>query len=419
MAERVIFHADCNSFYASVELLHFPELREKPVAVAGSEDNRHGIILAKNEAAKKFKVQTAETVWQAKRKCPNLILLPPHHSEYARYSKIVNGIYANYTDRVEPFGIDESWLDMSGSWHLFGESPAKVADRLRLEVREKTGLTISVGVSFNKVFAKLGSDYKKPDAVTEITKENYKEILWPLPVQAMLMVGGKARESLAGLGVNTIGQLAETDPDHLQQVLGKLGPQLASYARGEDMASVALIGEHEQPKSIGNGLTFKRNLLGYKDVRTGIGSLADEVATRLRNHHLYTSSVQVLIKNPDLKSITRQKPLPYATNLAKDITNAAMQLVQDNWDLAKPIRMLTVTAQQLTPTPFATQISMFDEAPTAIDSKREKLEHSIDGIRGRFGHTAILAAGELHNDIGVDGRASIKEKGKKKQEKEE
>lgn len=410
MGERVIFHADCNSFYASVELLHFPELRDKPVAVAGSADERHGIILAKNEAAKKYKVQTAETVWQAKRKCPDLILLPPHHKEYSHYSKIVNGIYAQYTDRVEPFGIDESWLDMSGSWHLFGKSPAEVANRLRLEINRKTGLTISVGVSFNKIFAKLGSDYKKPNAVTEITRQNYKDLLWPLPVGAMMHVGGKIREALADLGITTIGQLAKADPGLLLQVLGKQGPQLVAYAQGEDRAQVAHIGEYEQPKSVGNGLTFRRNLVGYQDVRTGVGSLADEVATRLRNQHLYATSLQVLIKNPDLKSITRQKPLPYATHLAKDLTTAAMQLIQDNWDLAKPIRMLTITAQQLTPTPFATQISLFEETANTIDPKREKLETSIDSIRERYGHTAILSAGELHNDIGVEGRALAQEK---------
>ncbi|MEG2206350.1 MAG: DNA polymerase IV, partial [Oscillospiraceae bacterium] len=157
--ERVIFHCDCNSFFASVELLAYPHLRALPVAVCGSTDNRHGIILAKNDAAKKYGVATAETVWQAKRKCPNLTLLPPHHSLYSKYSKIINGIYASYTDKVEPFGIDESWLDMTGSWQLFAQSPTLAADRLRAEIKDKTGLTISVGVSFNKIFAKLGSDY--------------------------------------------------------------------------------------------------------------------------------------------------------------------------------------------------------------------------------------------------------------------
>ena len=408
MPERVILHVDCNSFYASVELLGHPELATRPVAVADSADARHGIILAKNEAAKKYGVQTAETVWRAWQKCPELVLLPPHHREYSRWSAKINDIYAGYTDRVEPFGIDESWLDISGSWHLFDSSPLAVADRLRKEVRESTRLTVSVGISFNKIFAKLGSDYKKPDACTEITRENYRELLWPLPVGDMLYVGGKVRGILADLGIRTIGELAGADAALLQKLLGKQGPQLIGYARGEDASPVARAGEHEPPKSVGNGLTFRRDLVGEKDIRVGVGSLADEVAWRLRRQHLYAGSLQVLIRDPQFKSISRQKPLPYATHLAKDLTAAAMQLIRDNWDMRKPIRMLTVTAQQLTDMPFATQTSLFGGEQRA-DPRREKLETSIDAIREKYGRTSILQAGELHNDIGVDGRANPEE----------
>ncbi len=404
MAERVILHCDCNSFYASVELLQHPELREKPVAVAGSRDDRHGIILAKNEAAKRFNVKTAETVWQAKRKCPELILLPPHHREYRRWSDVLNTIYESYTDLVEPFGIDESWLDVTGSWQLFGQSPLEVANRLRNEVRGATGLTISVGLSFNKVFAKLGSDYKKPDATTEITRENYRDILWPLPVPAMLYVGHRAAETLAGLGIATIGDLAAADPVLLVQVLGKQGTLLSTYARGEDASPVARAGEYEPPKSVGNGLTFRRNLVGHRDLRTAVGALADEVAGRLRRHKLYAAGLQVQIKNPELKSISRQAPLPYATNLAKDLTNAAMALIAQNWDLAKPVRMITVTAQNLSDTPFAEQTSLF--GPSAgMNEKRRKLEDSIDGIREKYGKSAILEGNALKNDIGLDAEA--------------
>lgn len=406
--DKVIFHADCNSFYASVELLRYPELRDKPVAVSGSVDDRHGIILAKNEAAKKYKVQTAETVWQARHKCPNLILLPPHHRQYSKYSKIINEIYAEYTDRVEAFGIDESWLDMTGSWRLFGKTPAETADKLRRHVRQATGLTISVGISFNKVFAKLGSDYKKPDATTEITRQNYRKMVWELPVSRLLYVGKKANESLAGLGVKTIGQLAATPENVLVATLGKLGSQLHTYALGQDASPVLRADEAEPVKSVGNGLTFRRNLVGHRDVRTGVGSLADEVAVRLRQQNLYAGSVQLLIKTPELKSISRQKQLPYSTNLAKDITDAAMQLVQDNWDLNKPIRMLTVTAQNLANTPFAVQTSLF-KAPQAMDPKREQLEKSMDKIRQKYGKTSILQAGELHNDIGLDSAARPEE----------
>ena len=404
MPDRVIFHADCNSFYASVELLKHPELRGKPVAVSGSEDSRHGIILAKNDAAKKFNVQTAETVWQARRKCPALILLPPHHAEYSRYYRIINDIYAEYTDRVQPFGIDESWLDMTGSWQLFGPSPLEVAHRLRHRVSEQTGLTVSVGVSFNKVFAKLGSDYKKPDAVTEITRENFQQVLWPCPVDTLLFVGAKTREALGELGIKTIGELAAASPALLKQVLGKHGLVLHAYAAGEDEEPVLRADEREAVKSVGNGLTFRRNLAGHRDMRTALGSLADEVAGRLRKEGLYAASLQLTIKDPDLKVITRQKPLPFATNLARDLVAAGMELLEENWDFARPVRMLTVTAQQLCDTPFAVQTSLF-EAPPAINPKTDKLERSVDTIRSRFGRHAILNAGELNNDIGLDAGA--------------
>lgn len=346
--QRVIFHCDCNSFYASVELLRYPELRGVPVAVCGSPDDRHGIILAKNEPAKRYGVQTAETVWSALRKCPGLKLLPPHHGQYREMSRAVNAIYARYTDRIEPFGIDESWLDMTQTWRLFGSSPAGVADAVRRAVKAETGLTISVGVSFNKVFAKLGSDYKKPDAVTVIDTENFRRIVWPLPVNTLLYVGRSAQNTLAGLGVRNIGQLAAAKDEDLRAALGKLGPELGAYARGEENSPVRTADERPEIKSVGNGLTFKRNLVGEADVRAGLYALADEVATRLRAHGLYAAAVQVLIKNPDLKSISRQKPLPWPSHLAREIGGAALELVKANWSLDAPIRMLTVTALNLT-----------------------------------------------------------------------
>ena len=400
MGDRVIFHCDCNSFYASVELLGHSELAHLPVAVSGSTENRHGIILAKNEMAKNFKVQTAETVWQAKRKCPDLILLPPHRREYRKYSDIINAIYADYTDQVEPFGIDESWLDVTGSWKLFANSPKALADFLRARVRRETGLSISVGISFNKVFAKLGSDYKKPDATTVIFREDVEKILWPLPAAYLLYVGNKAAQSLAELGIHTIGDLAQADPALLTQVLGKQGRQMNAYALGLDEASVARIGEREPVKSVGNGLTFRRNLLGHRDVRTAVGALADEVAGRLRRQKLYATNLQVLIKKPDLQSISRQKTLPYATNLGKDIGGYAMKIITAHWDYAKPIRMLTLTGQKLTDLPFASQTSLFGVEP-GMDPKREKLEESMDNIRQKYGSKAIVEGSLIKNDLGL------------------
>ena len=398
--ERSILHCDCNSFFASVELLSRPDLKNVPVAVGGSEANRHGIILAKNEAAKKYNIQTAETVQSALRKCPQLTLLPPHHALYSKYSKLVNAIYARYTDKVEPFGIDESWLDITHTCHLFAPNAEALAHRIREEVKAQTGLTISVGVSFNKVFAKLGSDYKKPDAVTCIPREKVKEIVWPLPVGALLYAGKAAQRTLGDVGIFTIGQLAAASPENISALLGKLGAELSRYARGLDDAPVLSADERPAIKSVGNGLTFRRNLIGEADCTAGVYSLADEVAGRLRKHGLYANGVQVSIKDPQLKPLQRQLQLPTPTHLARDIGSAAMQLLRSNWNLAVPIRMLTVTAINLTDD-CKQQLSLFEDRVVPGD-KREQLEKSMDTIRAKYGRTAIGAAHALHNDIGID-----------------
>lgn len=415
--ERWIFHCDCNSFYASVELLRHPELRDQCVAVCGDPEGRHGIVLAKNEPAKRMGVKTAEVIWQAKRKCPDLVLLPPHREYYRKYSKIINEIYRKYTDRVEPFGIDESWLDVTGTWQLFAESPAALADRLRAEVKAATGLTISVGVSFNKVFAKLGSDYKKPDATTLITRENFHQIVWPLPAGDLLYVGASAQKRLAGMGISTIGELAAARPEALAEALGKLGLELSRYARGEDEAPVRRWGEKEPVKSVGNGTTFRRNIRGPAEIRSALNVLADEVAGRLRRHGVWAGAVQVTIRDPDLKTITRQKQLPMSTHLARDLANACWQLMEKNWDMARPVRMLTVTALAITEEPFAVQQSLFDDAPKA-DPRREKLEQSLDAIRKKYGRGAIGAGSILHNDMGL-GELAIRPQSEGDGEEEE
>lgn len=415
--ERWIFHCDCNSFYASVELLRHPELRDKCVAVCGDPEGRHGIVLAKNEPAKRMGVKTAEVIWQAKRKCPDLVLLPPHREYYRKYSKIINEIYRKYTDRVEPFGIDESWLDVTGTWQLFAESPAALADQLRAEVKAATGLTISVGVSFNKVFAKLGSDYKKPDATTLITRENFHKIVWPLPAGDLLYVGASAQNRLAGMGISTIGELAAARPEALAEALGKLGLELSRYARGEDEAPVRRWGEKEPIKSVGNGTTFRRNIRGPAEIRSALNVLADEVAGRLRRHGVWAGAVQVTIRDPELKTITRQKQLPMSTHLARDLANACWQLMEKNWDMARPVRMLTVTALAITEEPFAVQQSLFDDAPKA-DPRREKLEQSLDAIRKKYGRGAIGAGSILHNDMGL-GELAIRPQSEGDGEEEE
>lgn len=407
-AQRWILHCDCNSFFASVELLEHPELKELPVAVSGSVDDRHGIILAKNEAAKKYGIKTAETVWQAKQKCPQLQFLPPHMSKYRAVSQKINAIYASYTDLVEPFSIDESWLDVTHSYRLFAASPAQLADLIRARVREETGVTISVGVSFTKVFAKLGSDLKKPDATTLLPPEEIARRVWPLDVGELLFVGRHTREMLAQHRIHTIGQLAAAPPEYLESFLGKMGEQLSEYARGENDSPVHPAGWHEEAKSVGNGMTFRRNLVSQADIRLGIGVLADSVATRLRKADRRCTAVQVVLKDVQLHSISRQKQLPYATDLEQDLTAAALELVRENWPEGKPIRMLTVTAMNLTAEDLPAQTEML-KAPPVLNEKRARLERAMDAIRQKHGGASLLNARVLGNDIGVATGASEEE----------
>ena len=388
--ERVILHCDQNCFFASVELLSHPDLRDVPMAVCGDPASRHGIILAKNEPAKRFGIQTAETVWQARRKCPSLVLLPPHHKLYREYSVRVNELYGQYTDLVEPFGIDESWLDITGSMHLFGGDPVAIADELRRRVREELGLSISVGVSFNKIFAKLGSDYKKPDATTLISPENWQEIVWPLPVGAMLFVGRSAQRTLAQYGVETIGQLAACRPEMLEKLLGKLGRQRHEYANGLDRSPVRPQAEREPVKSVGNGTTFPHDLTRWEEVRAGLAALSDSVAMRLRRQGLYCSGVQVTIKDSSFCSISRQKRLESPTRLMKDIQRAAMELTRSAWRAPTPIRMLTVTALHITESAESfEQLDLLGAGRAVSDARQEKLESAVRAIRDKFGDGSI------------------------------
>ena len=388
--ERTILHCDLNSFYASVELLRHPELRSRPVAVCGDPESRHGIILAKNEPAKRCGVRTAETIWQAKHKCPDLTLLPAHRREYQEYSRLVNDLYERYTDLVEPFGIDESWLDVTGSMHLFGGTGLAVADRLRREVRELFGLTISVGVSFNKVFAKLGSDYKKPDATTVITRENFQRIVWPLPVTDLLYVGRACADTLARYGVSTIGQLAAFDRTALTGLLGKQGEQLWLYANGLEHSPVAPAGSYVPPKSIGNGETFPQDLRGTDQLREGLRPLADQVAARLRKHRMKCTALQLTIRDPHFRDICRQRPLPAPTCTALELLRHAMDILRGCWPSDAPVRALTLTALSLVEEDQAAeQLDLFDVSAARRRARRETVERTVDQLRSKYGRDKI------------------------------
>ena len=390
MGDRIILHCDLNCFFASVELLDKPALQNVPVAVCGDPASRHGIILAKNEPAKRLGVQTAETVWQAKQKCPHLILLPPHHSLYADYSRRVNTIYGQYTDLVEPFGIDESWLDVTGSLHLFGGDARQLADDIRARLRQELGLTISVGVSFNKVFAKLGSDYKKPDATTVISRENWRDMVGPLPVGDLLFVGRAARRTLSQFGVETIGQLAACKPELLEQLMGKAGLQLYRYANGLDDAPVRPQHEQEPVKSVGNSTTFPENLTRWEQVRGGLQMLCDSVAARLRQQGLYCGGVAVGVRDAQFRTVSRQMRLPGPTHLMRDIYGAALELTGRIWKAPNPVRLLSVTALYITDsTDSYQQLDLLAGDATARNRRQEQLESAMDAIRGKYGRDAI------------------------------
>ena len=405
--DRVILHCDMNGFFASVELLSHPELRDRPMAVCGSPDKRHGIILAKNEPAKKAGVVTAETVWQALKKCPDLQFVPPHMSKYKHYSRLINEIYQRFTDMVEPFSIDESWLDVTASQSLFG-SGREIADTIRETVKKELGLTLSAGVSFNKIFAKMGSEYKKPDATTLITRENYKDILWPLPARDMFFVGKATAQKLAAAGISTIGDIAVTSPDFLESMLGKQGRQLWGYTNGLDNSPVARTSEGEKIKSVGNGVTFTRNLITEDDIITAVTSLSDTVAGRLRRYGMKACGVKVDIKDPYFKVISRQKQLFSPTNLAGELAKNALDIIHSSWKSGSPIRMLTITGINLTDEFFDEQLSLFGVS-SDDRQKGEQIERTMDEVRKKDGSSSIGFAAVLDNDIGAYVRGYAEE----------
>lgn len=406
MEDRVILHCDCNSFFASVETALDPSYKNVPMAVAGNAENRHGIILAKNELAKRYGITTAETVFSAKKKCPALVLAKPHYEAYAEYSKRANEIYARYTDMIEPFGIDESWLDVTAS-KFFG-SGMQIAEKIRNDVKNELGITVSIGVSFNKVFAKLGSDYKKPDAITEINRANFQTIVYPLPVSDLLFVGKRTAEALKLLGIRTIGELAKVSPDILSRKLGKAGALLSVYARGEDKSPVEAQDRNEA-KSIGNGYTFKHDLVGRDECKTGINFLAEEIGTKLRLRGLKCATVQLSIKDEYLRTIQRNSPQNPPSDISSEIADTAFRILCREWNPDKPIRMITVTATNLVQKDtLAEQIDMFGDEKTEKREKNGKREIAVDEIRKKFGTESILRASIIESDIGVYNKNSNK-----------
>ncbi len=412
MKDRVILHCDCNGFFASVETLLDPSLAGVPMAVTGNPEDRHGIILAKNEKAKAYGIQTAETIYSAKQKCKNLVCVLPHHDIYSQVSKRVNAIYLDYTDLVDPFGIDESFLDVTGSMRLFGCTPTELADRIRRRVREEIGITISVGVSFCRVFAKLGSDYKKPDATTVIDRTNFEKIAYPLPVSALLFAGRRTTEALRSLGILTIGDLARADRAVIVKRLGEIGDTLWRYANGLDDEAVRSYYDRPAPKSVGNGMTFRRDISGEHEIRCGVMALCDSVAARLRADGCKATVVQVQIKTPDFRTVQRQCTLKKATWLRVDLISHAMELIRAAIGYGTAIRTLTVTASGLVPPGEAEeQLDIFSPPPDT-PNKKEAVEDALAAIHHKHGRGSISLGYYQNPEIGVH------QKGRKRQDED-
>ncbi len=384
--DRTILHSDMNSCYASIELLHHPELRGKPLAVGGDPEARHGIVLAKDQLAKKAGVQTGMALWQAKQVCPNITFLPPRMDLYLRFSKLAHEIYGEYTDQQEAFGIDESWLDVTGSCSCKGDG-LTIAKEISNRVKYELGITVSIGVSWNKIFAKLGSDYKKPDAITVFNRDNYKELVWPLPVQDLLYVGNATQKKLNNCGIRTIGDLAGASPDFLKGRLGKMGLVLSIFANGEDQTPVSAENFHAPVKSIGNSTTTPRDLVSDEDVSIIVYLLSESVSARLRENNFAGTVVEISVRDNELYSFTRQRKLPMATDITAEIADAAMQLFKESYRWQKPIRSVGVRATGLVDALSPVQMNLFVD--NEYRERLQKMDQAVDDIRRRFGFYSI------------------------------
>ena len=392
--DRVILHSDCNCFYASVEMLHHPELAGRPLAVGGDPEQRHGIILTANYTAKRAGVKTGEALWQARQACPGLIILPPRMDLYMRFSEQAREIYREYSDLVEPYGLDECWIDCTQSGECLGSGPelaARISDRIRREL----GITVSIGVSWNKVFAKFGSDYRKPDAITVIDRDNYRHIVWESPVSDLLFVGRATQRKLYRYGILTIGDLAGTDPFFLQSVFGKIGLVLSAFARGEDRTPVAADGSEIPVKSIGNSTTTPRDLTTEQDVKMVVYMLAESVASRLRRHGFAGDVVEIYVRDGELRGFSRQHKVDMPTNISEEIAREAMRLFRENYSWERPVRSIGVRVTHLKMEDHPYQISLFTSPEWR--EKQLKADLAVDEIRDRFGFQAVRR-GLMHID---------------------
>ena len=393
--ERVILHADMNNCYASIETKLNPKLKGIPLAVCGRREDRHGIVLAKSQEAKVLGVKTGEAIWEAQLKCPNLLIVPPNYDEYLKHSKWARDIYYDYSNQVEPYGIDECWLDVSGSLHLFGKGK-DIAEEIRSRIKKELGITVSIGVSFNKIFAKLGSDMKKPDAVTEISRKDFKEKIWNLPVEELLGVGKASKKKLNRLMIFTIGDLARGDADLIRMKLGINGVYLWNYANGRDYSLVTDRDYRDPVKSVGRGITTTEDLENNLEVYRVFRELSFGVSKALRSYGYLAGGIQISVKNNNLLSKQYQRQISYPSLSSTILAEEAYDLFLEKYSWESPIRALTIRAINLIGEKNGSQLSFYEDYSKLI--KREKVDDAFFKIRERFGDYSISYAG-LMGDI--------------------
>ncbi len=385
--DPIILHCDLNNFYASVECLERPELRDVPLVVGGDETKRRGVVVAKNQIAKELGIKTGDTVFQARRICPEIVVLRSNIEKYLQYSKKVQQVYKRYTDLVEPFSLDECWLDASQFCRNSMNEGKALADALRSTLKKELGLSISVGVSFNKVFSKLGSDYKKPDATTLITRKNFKFLLWPLPARSLLFVGAVTAARLKTLGIATIGDLARANPALLEGQLGSSGRTLFEYANGLDNSPVLGVAEQPNAKSIGAHMTLSEDITTLEQARPIFYALSDRITRELRSKKLVARTVQITVKTSNFKVYDRQASLNPPSQLSSDFVRSALSLLNQKVLLARPIRLLGVSATGLQPENQPEQLDLFGS--TQERDRKKALTQTLDQINERYGQGAI------------------------------
>lgn len=396
MRERAILHSDINCCYAQIECQEHPELRDRPVVVGGDEEARHGIVLARNLIAKSFGVKTADTLVDARRKCPGLIVVPPDYRLYMAVSGRARRIYYDYTDKVEPFGPDEAWLDVTGSRTCLGMEPIQIAREVSERMKAELGITVSVGVSWNKIFAKFASGWKKPDAVTVVDRGNYTDIVWNAPVRDLLYVGAATELKLKSSGILTIGDLAHASDYYLSRHLGKMGLILRDFARGDDASEVKPLDPdrcdvERERKSYGNSITFPRDITDNATAKAVTWMLSESVTQRMREGRARARTVSVGVREAKfLRTVSMQRRLDTATNITQEIARAAWALMTQTWPFGEstPVRGLSVRAEGLVPAEDALQLSLFDPEPRRTEL--ERLDAAIDDLRRRYGNNCVV-----------------------------